>query len=253
MYHPRPHFLNSHQLVGKKESVCSPFFFAVKLKIMRLIKLKTSDEKEIVGDFYPVKEKTAPAVVLLHMMPSTKESWREFAKKLNMAGFQALAIDLRGHGESEGEPEGFRLFSDEEHKASIYDVESAVEFFALRDVPLEKISLAGASIGANLAFQFQSEHPEIKASVLLSPGLSYHGIDIEPMAKKILPSQPVFLAAGGANDEYSSETAQKIFNALKSKNKQIKIFQNAGHGTTIFMEEPALVEEIIVWLKNIYD
>ncbi|HDH03983.1 MAG TPA: alpha/beta fold hydrolase [Candidatus Campbellbacteria bacterium] len=218
----------------------------------RIIKLKTNDEVAIAGDFYPLEEKTAPAVVLLHMMPSTKESWRNFAKKLNQAGFQVLAIDLRGHGESGGGPGGYRSFSDEEHKASINDVEAAVEFFISRGVPFKKISLAGASIGANLSLQFQSEHSEIKAGVLFSPGLSYHGIDTEPMVKKIQPDQSVFLAAGGENDEYSTETAQKLFNALKSKNKQIKIFHNAGHGTTMFMEEPALMNEIINWLKQIY-
>ncbi len=218
----------------------------------RSVKLKTSDGKEIVGDFYPVENKTAPAVALLHMMPSTKESWRDFAKKLNQTGFQALAIDLRGHGESQGGPDGFRKFTDEQHQASIYDIESTVEFFVSRGVVLENISLAGASIGANLALRFESEHPEIRASVLLSPGLGYHGIDIEPMAKKLQSGQAVFFSAGGVNDEYSSETSQKLFDAVKSKNKRIKIFQNAGHGTTMFLEEPNFMEEIINWFKNIF-
>ncbi|NOY35680.1 MAG: alpha/beta fold hydrolase, partial [bacterium] len=83
------------------------------------IKLKTDDGVEIAGDYYPASPTGAPAVVLTHMMPSTKESWREFAAGLNKAGFQCLAIDLRGHGESEGGPDGFREFSDEQHMAGI--------------------------------------------------------------------------------------------------------------------------------------
>ncbi|NOY35666.1 MAG: alpha/beta fold hydrolase, partial [bacterium] len=162
-------------------------------------------------------------------------------------------IDLRGHGESEGGPDGFREFSDEQHMAGILDVAAAVDFFASKGLPPEKISLAGASIGANLSLQFQSEHSEIKASVLLSPGLNYYGIDTEAAAKKIQENQSVYLCAGGENDEYSTETAQKLFEILESKNKRIKIFQNAGHGTTIFSEEPDLMDEIINWLKQIYD
>ena len=214
--------------------------------------MKTSDEVEIAGDFYPAAEKASPAVVLLHMMPSNKEGWREFALKLNRAGFQCLAIDLRGHGESQGGPNGYREFSNEDHRSSIEDVSAAAEFFLSREVPLESVSLCGASIGANLSLWFQSEHPETRAGVLLSPGLSYHGIDTEPMAKKINENQSVFLAAGGENDEYSSETSRKLFDILKSENKKIKIFQNAGHGTAMFLDEPGLMDEIIDWLKEIY-
>jgi len=88
---------------------------------------------------------------------------------------------------------------------------------------------------------------------LLSSGLNYYGIDTESAAKKILENQSVFLCAGGENDEYSTETARKLFGILQSKNKQIKIFQNAGHGTTMFAEEPTLMDEIINWLEQIYD
>ncbi len=217
------------------------------------VKLKTKDGVEIAGDFYSVGEKDAPAVILTHMMPSSKESWRALAAKLNAAGFQCLAIDLRGHGESEGGPDGYKSFSDEDHQASINDIDAAAEFFLSSGIPLEKISLVGASIGANLSLIFQSEHPEIKASVPISPGLSYHGLDTEPAAKNINENQSVFLSAGGENDAYSSETVQKLFGLLASKNKKIKIFQNAGHGTTIFAEEPELMNEIVSWLKEIYD
>ncbi len=220
--------------------------------MIKKVKLKTSDGADIAGDFYPAEGKTAPAVILLHMMPSNKGSWKDFALKLNAAGFQCLAIDLRGHGESQGGPDGYRKFSDAEHQANINDAAAAAEFFLTRGVPLEDISLAGASIGANLSLWFQSEHPETRASVLLSPGLSYHGIDTEPMAKKINENQAVFLAAGGENDEYSSETARKLFAVLKSENKKIKIFPNAGHGTAMFSEEPMFMDEIIAWMREIY-
>ncbi len=217
------------------------------------IKLKTKDGVEIAGDFYPVGDKGAQAVILTHMMPSNKESWRALATKLNAIGFQCLAIDLRGHGESEGGPDGYKNFSDEDHQASINDVDTAVAFFTSAGLSPEKISLVGASIGANLSFIYQASHSEIKASVPISPGLSYHGLDTEPAAKNIGENQSVFLCAGGENDAYSSETAQKLFNLLKAKNKKIKIFQNAGHGTTIFSEEPELMNEIVSWLKEIYD
>lgn len=216
------------------------------------IKLKTADNYEIIGDFYAAKDKKAPAVVLSHMMPATKESWKEFVQKLNQNGFHCLAIDLRGHGESQDGPEGFKNFTDIQHQDIINDLEAAVNLFLKTGLPMEKIIVGGASIGANLSLRFQAEHPEIKSSILLSPGLDYKGIETEKLAKKLNFDQAIFLAAGGRNDEYSTETAAKLINLAKSENKIFKIFENAGHGTTMFKEEPSLMNEITEWLKNIY-
>lgn len=216
------------------------------------IKLKTSDNCEIAGDLYAIAEKNSPAVVLSHMLPATKESWKDFAKKLNGAGFHCLAIDLRGHGESQDGPIGSKEYSDKQHQSSIKDVEAAVGFFAGMGIPPDKIIVGGASIGANLSLQFQSEHPETRVSILLSPGLNYKGIETERMAKNLSEEQSVFFAAGGENDEYSAETVFKLHNLAKAKNKQIKIFKSAGHGTDMFKEEPILMDDISNWLKKIY-
>ncbi len=216
------------------------------------VRFTTEDGWEIAGNYYPVEKKDAPAVVLLHMMPETKESWKSFALELVKNGFQCLAVDLRGHGESQGGPAGSKSFTDAQHIATISDVFSSVEFFIDKGVPVEKISLVGASIGANLSLLFQSENPKIKASVLLSPGLNYRGVETEHAAKKIRGDQFVFMVAGGSNDEYSTETVKKLSEIIESDGKIVKIFQEGGHGTEILGDEPGLSGEIISWLNNIY-
>ncbi len=212
------------------------------------IKLTTSDGVEISGDFWPATSdvfsstsnvKNAPAGILLHMMPATKDSWKDFARKLNNGGFQCLAIDLRGHGESAGGPDDSRYFTDEQHQQSARDVETAAEFFVSKGIPMDKIFLAGASIGANLALQYQSEHPEIKASILLSPGLNYKGIETEPAVKKLQKNQSLFLSAGGENDDYSAETAQKLFEIAKIDNKELKIFKTRVMALTFLLRSRA--------------
>src|SRR3989344_5609072 len=93
------------------------------------IQLKTRDGVLLYGAYVPAKKHDAFAVVLLHMMPAVKESWKEFQNKLSEAGFQSLAIDLRGHGESVqkgGERLDYRKFSDREHWEKIHDAEAAV-------------------------------------------------------------------------------------------------------------------------------
>lgn len=213
------------------------------------IKLATSDGIEIIGDFYSTQDKNFPAVILLHMMPATRSSWKNFATELQKYGFQSLAIDLRGHGESIHQNNkilNYQKFSDAEHQASILDVEMAAKFFQEKGLNLDKIFLAGASIGANLALQFQAEHPEIKAAILLSPGLNYRGIETEPLIKKLKENQAVFIVAS-KEDSYSADSARRLFEATNCK-KELKILNNAGHGTTMLEKEKILTKELIDWL-----
>src|SRR3989344_931611 len=93
----------------------------------------TEDGVTVVGDYY--EGGGEKAVLLLHMMPATRASWIAFANKLVAEGWSALAIDLRGHGESVSVPGGaldYKTFSDAEHQASIADVESGIEYLTKR-------------------------------------------------------------------------------------------------------------------------
>jgi len=220
---------------------------------------KTKDSVEIHGLYAPTENQSAPAVLLLHMMPAAKESWGQFQEKLREAGFQSLAIDERGHGESvwkDGERIDYKNFTDTEQQEKILDVEAAMRFLAEQGVELGQTAIVGASIGANLALQYQAEHGEIKATVLLSAGLNYRGVETEPSAKRVLPEQSVFLS-GAKEDVRSSgascaDAAQTLFNLLPSKNKKIAVFEGREHGTDMFSAHRELADEIIKWLRDIY-
>src|SRR3989344_3233290 len=139
---------------------------------------KDAARVRIAGNYWKGTE--AKGVILLHMMPATKESWNEFAELLLKNGFQVLAIDLRGHGEStqtEGGAEtiDYKNFSDEEHQASINDVLVAREFLIEKGISPENIFVGGASIGANLVLEYFAENADAIAGFSLSPGLDYRG------------------------------------------------------------------------------
>lgn len=217
--------------------------------------IKSKDGLDIAGDFYAGATPLAPAVIFLHMMPAVKNSWASIAKKLQEKGVQSLAIDLRGHGKSFGGPAGYLNFKDSEHRESIYDLEAAVNYFTELGVPPSKITLVGASIGANLVLWWMAEHSDFLRGVLISPGLDYKGILTESLAKKLTLKQSVFLASGGENDAYSTETAEKIYSivsketlASKGMFNVLRVLQNAGHGTTIFKEHPSFAEEVVSWI-----
>lgn len=215
------------------------------------ILLKTKDGVEIIGDYYSVEEADAPALVLLHMMPADRNSYKTFAQKAREAGFQSLAIDLRGHGESVNSEKGklnYQKFNDKEHQESVLDVEAAVEFFREKGVAAEKIHFVGASIGANLALTHIAERPEFPKAVLLSPGLDYRGIETAPFAEKLEKNQAVFFVAA-EGDFYSAESARRLYDIAKSK-KTAKIYGGSEHGTDMFKTNPELMDEIIRFLAK---
>lgn len=211
------------------------------------IHLTTKDGAAIVGNYFVSSGKKG--IVLLHMMPATKESWAQFAPKLQDAGFHVLAIDLRGHGESDGGKGGYKNFSDKEHQASIQDVEVAAEF--LKTKGAAELYIGGASIGANLALWYAADHPEIKKIILLSAGLNYYGIITEPLAAKLQHDQQVYVVGDEDDMRKSGDSAghmaQVLFDSTGAA-KSIKIFKGAGHGTDMFAAHPELEDELMEWL-----
>ncbi|MBI2038769.1 MAG: alpha/beta fold hydrolase [Candidatus Niyogibacteria bacterium] len=213
------------------------------------ITLETEDGVAIVGDHYKGPQ-GSPAVLLLHMMPATRASWNAFAGKLNAAGFGALAIDLRGHGESQGGPDGYQDFTDGEHQASIADVRAALAFQEAEGH--SKFFIVGASIGANLALQMLAESERVSAAILLSPGINYRGVETLPVIAKVRNEQGVYIVAAKDNVRAGGaahERAARIFGALTCR-KELKIFDTGGHGTDMLVAHPEFMDELADWLKN---
>lgn len=221
----------------------------------RRVEFQTQDSVNIVADYYPPRldresgeAGEAPGstrgAVLVHMMPATRSSWAEFASKLQTAGFHALAIDLRGHGESGGA--NYQDFNDERHQAAIKDLAAAAEF--LKQKGVKELSFAGASIGANLTLQYLAENPEVKAAILLSPGVDYRGIAIEPLAAKASDKSKILFA--GAEDDAGTMGAgcEELAGRLEAGSKIC--YQQGGHGTNLFQSHPDLMDKILEFLKR---
>ncbi len=232
---------------------------------MEKIFLTTRDEMKIAADLYRV-ENPVGWLVLVHMMPATKESWINLAKEFQKIGYESIAIDLRGHGESEGGPEGFLKFSDSEHQKSVLDLEAAVKYLMeSRQATSDKIIFIGASIGANLSLQYLAEHSEYKTAVLLSPGLNYRGIKTEPFVQKLASEQQAFTSGFGnpkapiriffvsaENDGDNAEQNKKLYDLIPSNSgieKKIQIYQVGGHGTDILENQPELKSLIIDFIR----
>lgn len=212
------------------------------------VEFATADGVTIVADWYPAAGATK-TVLLVHMLPAAKESYADLAKILNSAGISALAIDLRGHGESTAGPSGkldFQTFSPSEHQSSIADLEAAIVWLNQQGFPTDKISLVGASIGANLSLQAAAGHPEITKIILLSPGLDYHGVQTEPFITR-LPETTQILLVSSQGDGYSADSLRRL-QQLRPPS-QLKLFPGSSHGTDLLDDNSSLLEEISKFLR----
>lgn len=217
------------------------------------IELITFDDVRIVGNWVTAPT-TIGAVILLHMYPATKESWAAFQAVLARRGLASLAIDLRGHGESNVMTDGTKLdyetFTEDEHRSTVNDIYAAHAWIRERDIDSDSIALAGASIGANLALKFLMEEPEIPAAVLLSPGLNYHGIDTMQFVDYVMPHQSVHIVASKGDDDESVKASNELMKLLSSEVKMFTKLDNAGHGTDIFEADVELMGQLADWLRD---
>src|SRR6185503_9257115 len=102
-------------------------------------------------------------VVLAHGGRFTKESWEKQARVLAKAGFQVLAIDFRGYGESRGSA-GTRSGDD----GLRFDVLAGVQY--LRQNGAKTVSIVGASFGGGASAEatVEAKAGEIERLVLLA-------------------------------------------------------------------------------------
>lgn len=218
------------------------------------ISLAAKDGVKISANLYEV-EKPIGWLILIHMMPATKESWQNFAEKAQDKKYESMAVDLRGHGESEAGPDGFLHFTDEEHQKSIFDVQAAADYLInSRRAASAKIFLIGASIGANLSLKYLAGNQKFTAAVSLSAGLDYRGIKTEPLVKNLQTNQKVFFVSAKDDNRSSGNNAEmnrQLYDLTPAGvEKQIKIFEIGGHGTDLLKNNPNLENLIFEFLQH---
>jgi dienelactone hydrolase len=62
------------------------------------VTIRTDDGISLAATWYETGARSAPAVILLHMLHKSRLDWESVATRLAAEGIGALAIDLRGHG-----------------------------------------------------------------------------------------------------------------------------------------------------------
>ncbi len=194
------------------------------------VMLESSGNVKISGAYYPSSAVSKSSVLLLHMRGSDKTAWDFFAKKLSRLGYNALALDFRGMGESKNDGNTLQSIG---FAKLVFDAEAGVKFLEKQN-PNGNIIIIGAGIGANVALQYAAYYP-ITAAVALSPGLRYEGIVTD---HDITQVQSPALFISSLDDPDSANAADILFIKLPSKELSRSLFlKRAGHGTAMLGKE----------------
>lgn len=216
---------------------------------MDKVTLKTEDGVMIVGSWREAVPRRG-AALLLHMMPADRGSYATLQESLAEKGISSLAIDLRGHGESNVSEKGmldYRDFADGDHQASREDVETAMRWLAdVTGLDDSGLAVVGASIGANLAISYAAAHPAVKRIVALSPGLDYRGITMMGPVKGLGRDQELLLVAS-REDKESADAVEKLAEVSLARTEPA-LFDGRAHGTDMFASEPGLMDKVVDWV-----
>jgi pimeloyl-ACP methyl ester carboxylesterase len=99
-------------------------------------------------------------IVLVHGLGSSSHIWDLVGPQLATAGYRVLALDQRGHGESDQPDTGY----------DFSNIVADLLGFADKLGAREPVVLAGHSWGASVVLHFAAEHPERTAAIALVDG-----------------------------------------------------------------------------------
>lgn len=119
------------------------------------ITLQTEDQVELAGWYVPPQN--GAVILLIHGAGGSRESVRPFVERLTRHGYGVLALDLRGHGTSQGPTNRFGW-------QGTRDVGAAIAYLQTRS-EVEAIGGLGLSLGGEVLLGAASQYPALQAIV----------------------------------------------------------------------------------------
>jgi pimeloyl-ACP methyl ester carboxylesterase len=220
----------------------------------------SNDGVLLVGSYFTPQSginNSTPSVILLNMIGRDRSTWNEFAQDLSHRGYAVLSVDLRGHGESirkNNSTISYQSFVPNDFKNMTLDVKAAKEFLiGEKNANPYKVSIIGASIGANIALNYAASDHSIKSVILLSPGLDYMGVTtLAPITQY---KNPIYIAAAEGDSQSANDSrtlCQKI-----TCHENIRIFEKTdSHGTDMLSNDATglkLRDVIFSWLDSTFE
>lgn len=232
----------------------------------------TADGWTLHGDLRLRGERNNIGVVFVHQLSSNRGEWTTFARQIagpprgaSSAGtISTLAIDLRGHGDSTQGPEGptrWQSFGNDRARwiGLEHDVAAAVDYLRQR-ASTTRIIVVGSSIGSTAATLFAARQGvPVMGLAMLSPGLSYRGIDLLPPLRAFVEQThgKVWMAASGGDTASAQCVTQveRMLNNADAGTPSLTVWlyaTSSAHGVSMGAEgeQPQLWTQLEQWIRS---
>jgi pimeloyl-ACP methyl ester carboxylesterase len=210
--------------------------FSCRVAAQKTISFPTEDGGMVFADLYGT---ASQAVVLVHGGQFNKESWSKQAHALVDAGFQVLALDLRGYGKSHGPGD-----SDPMSAPIHLDVLAAVRY--LRKNGAKSVSIVGASMGGWAAGDacIESRPGEVDRVVFL-------GAASNESADKLKCPSLYIVARDDASDDGPRLPGIRVQYEKSPEPKKLIIVEGSAHAQFLFQTDQAdrVMREVVAFLS----
>jgi pimeloyl-ACP methyl ester carboxylesterase len=190
------------------------------------VTLRTDDGVILTATWYEPPAR-GPAVILVHMLHRSRRDFDALASRLASEGIGALALDLRGHGDSQGS-----IGTD--FAPMVADVKAARRFLIGRSDVSGKIGLFGASLGANPVALAAADDPGV-ASLARCPRRSTIAVSGSRRRCGSAPAPCSWCER--------RRSVRLPFGARRkgTRGREILSLTGAGHGSTMLERESSLM------------
>lgn len=223
--------------------------------------------------WYMKADSAIGTVILFHGLNSNKGNILGEAFEFNAMGYNTMLVDIRAHGNSEGIVNTIGFKESEEVKLAYEYVSKKGE---------KNIVLWGMSLGAviiskaiwqydlhpqkiilEMPFDRLQDHIQARARVTGFPGEPFgffvtfwigieqgywgYGHKTTKYVQNI--NCPVLLQWGNADEYVSKKETEKIFDAIKTSNKKLVVYEGVGHGPLLGMNDSLWKRSVTEFLK----
>ncbi|QAY78482.1 alpha/beta hydrolase [Sphingosinicella sp. BN140058] len=238
------------------------------------VRLESTDGLRLAGSYWSGRRRGGPAILLLHGNGASRAALAGNAAWFAQRGYAALAIDLRGHGESAPAAKAFGLMESRDAAAGLA---------WLRRLGHDKVAVIGVSLGgaaallgddgpvAADALVLQAVYPDIRRAVrnriagilgsvpavLLEPLLSLQARPrigvwpgrLSPIAALPRFSGPVLIIGGGA-DRHTPPAETRALHAAARGPKGLWIAPGYGHDAISRIESADYRTHVLAFLNE---
>ena len=216
-------------------------FVPKKVEVPQTVTFPSKDGIPVTADLYLAYDKSSPLILLCHRAKWSRGEYLEIAPKLNLLGFNAIAIDQRSGKTKNDMDNATALAAEQAGKGTTYldavqDIQAAIDF-AFANYASSKIILWGSSYSASLSLTLLEQNKDkVKACLCFSPGEYFADLGketdwIKNEVKKV--TVPVFITSKISEEKDS----RPIFDAVKTAAKTYYLPETESkHGSQALYE-----------------